>query len=200
MSNDKLCTLNEKCVHLEYTQLARARRMWASVILSLPHTHFIFLLLLVPFYSFVSTHFFIFMCVHFMPLCFIRIVWGHNRTNRRPHHSTHIKRKKKTHTQRERGGPKEQIKRDEGKRSNSMPFPNTFIGYEFLFSVSLFSFYYNQSNKLDIILGISAFACMHQLWPMKLPIGRDDSAVALLFHAKQFYRLIMILFGCKSTF
>lgn len=92
--------------------------------------------------------FFIFMCINFMSLYFIRIVWGHNRTNRRPYHNNTDEKKTR---------PKERERRDKMRREKKnfdAISKCTFIGYEFLFRLFFFFFYYNQSNKPDIILGI----------------------------------------------
>lgn len=79
------------------------------------------------FYNFIRSFLlgFLYLCVYILCLyVFIRIVWGHIRTNRRPHHNTHIKQKK-THAETER--EKERERADKMRNSISMPFRNTHL-------------------------------------------------------------------------
>lgn len=184
--NDELCTLNEKCVFFFtiHTNGEWDRMMpinTTTVSLSRPRSHFISLLLLWLFYSFVSARvFYIYVCIHFMSLCFIRIVWGHNRTNRRPHHNTHASNNKQK-TQTEREEESERIKWEEETAAFRCHFEAHFGGYEFLFR-PLSRFITIKAINL-ILFWVSAFehgmACTN-FW-MELPIGGNDSVARCSF-------------------
>lgn len=94
LSNDKLCVKQNVFsydIHGWRVRQNGHQCFWLSLSITVSlarsfHLSVIaFTLLFVIFCSFC-----IFMCVYiyFMSLCFIRIVWGHNRTNHRPHYIT----------------------------------------------------------------------------------------------------------------